>query len=376
MRIIRNSIVLLLIVGALWHFYGESFQHSGLEGVFEEIQTDVNQIRENPNVTSAINTINQEIQLLFGRLTDNLQNNEQSTEPAPQTPQLEEPSKQSFSVHNVEIGDERSDVEQKAGEPIRSSLNEYGVEWVSYHENYHNFFMAAYDEQDKVAGLYTNQDLLSSTHGITFTSSRESVLATLDEPLKAIRKGLINYQIQDNQEYNTFLIDSNYVTIFYDKHENSTVTAIQIISSELEKQKGAYFANPSGELKEGLEYQLFDLTNAARVKHGLSVLDWDEAVRQTARDHSTDMAENNYFGHTNLEGQSPFDRMAEDDIVFRIAGENLAAGQPSSIFAHEGLMNSLGHRENKLKQDYEALAVGVSFNRDSQPFYTENFLTK
>jgi uncharacterized protein YkwD len=197
-----------------------------------------------------------------------------------------------------------------------------------------------------------------------------------NDPLESIRKGFVSYQIQNNQEYDTFLIDNNYVTIFYDKHEDNSVTAIQIISGELEQKKEKFFTDASAELKEGFEYQLFDLTNAARVNHGLSVLSWEEAVRETARGHSTDMADNNYFSHTNLEGQSPFDRMTADGISYRMAGENLAMGQLSSIFAHEGLMNSLGHRENILQSDFESLAVGVAFNTESRPYYTENFLTK
>ncbi|WP_067726787.1 CAP domain-containing protein [Oceanobacillus damuensis] len=373
---IRHIIVLLLIAGALWHFYGDTFQRSGVTGVYEEIQTNVNEIRQNPNVIAAVDTINQEIQLLLDRLTSNQEDDQQAPQPVAERPSLEAPSEQSFSIHNIEIGDDRSDVEEQAGDPERSSMNEYGTEWVTYHENYQNFFMAAYDEQNKVVGLYTNQDLLTSTVGIDFNSTRESVLSALDEPLKAIRKGFTNYQIEDNEEHDTFLIDNNYVTVFYDKHQDNTFTAIQIIHADLEQQKNAYYAEPSEALKEGLEYQLFDLTNAARVIHGYPVLEWHEPLRATAQAHSSDMAENNYFSHTNLEGQSPFDRMAEDDIAFRTAGENLAAGQPSSIFAHEGLMNSLGHRENILKEDYETLAVGVSFGEDAVPFYTENFLTE
>ena len=88
------------------------------------------------------------------------------------------------------------------------------------------------------------------------------------------------------------------------------------------------------------------------------------------------MAVNNYFSHTGLDGRSPFERMEQDGITFRIAGENLAAGQPSSIFAHQGLMNSLGHRENILKNEFNHLAVGVAFNDDAQPFYTEKFITQ
>ena len=40
--------------------------------------------------------------------------------------------------------------------------------------------------------------------------------------------------------------------------------------------------------------------------------------------------------------------MKRDGIQFNVAAENLAYGQQSSIYAHEGLMNSLGHRENIL----------------------------
>ncbi|OZU88001.1 serine protease [Virgibacillus indicus] len=377
MRKLRNIIIILFIAFAFWHFYGDTFQRSGVQGVVQDMESTVNDIKENPNVAAAIDTLNQEIQLLFGKLKDFGSDSDEPNHPVAEKPELDEPAEQSFSVHNVEIGDERSDVGDQAGEPMHTTLNEYGVDWVTYHENYQNFFMAAYDEKDQVVGLYTNQDLLTSTKGISFADTRDSVLSALnEEPLEAIRKGFVNYQIQSNQEYDVFLIDNNYVTIFYDKHENNTITAIQMISGELEQEKKNYFSEPSEELKEGFEHQLFDLTNAARVEHGLSVLSWEENLRKTVRDHSADMAENNFFSHTNQEGQSPFDRMKEDDIVSRMAGENLAASQLSSIFAHEGLMNSLGHRENILKEEYEALAVGVAFNSDSQPFYTVNFLTK
>ncbi len=68
--------------------------------------------------------------------------------------------------------------------------------------------------------------------------------------------------------------------------------------------------------------------------------------------------------------------MEEDNISFLAAGENLAAGQMSSIFAHEGLMNSLGHRENILQTQFESLGIGVAFDSESKPYFTENFLAK
>ncbi|RLL44859.1 serine protease [Oceanobacillus piezotolerans] len=373
---IRTIIFLLLLAWGFWHFYGDIWKQAGFQGVYDDIRTDINQVSENPTIHAVVDTINQEFQRFMGMVQDNIGEDETPNEPMVEKPELQQPTEQEFSINNIEIGDIRSEVEAKVGEPKRASENEYGVDWVAYHENYQNFFMVAYDDKDQVAGLYTNQDLVSSTHGISLESTQEEVLAAIaEEPLDGIRKGLVTYQLDNNQEYDIFLMDDNYITIFYDKHENKTVTAIQIISKELEQEKKAYFGEPNDDLKQGFEYQLFDLTNAARVNHGLPVLSWAEPVRQTARDHSTDMAVNNYFSHTNQEGQSPFDRMTEDAISYTMAGENLAAGQPSSIFAHEGLMNSLGHRENKLHTGFEALAVGVAFNEDDQPYYTENYLS-
>lgn len=288
-------------------------------------------------------------------------------------PNLTVPKQQIFSVNNIELGNTKNEVEQKVGTEKRISSNEYGVQWYTYHENYQNFVMVAYDDTDKVVGLYTNQDLISSTKGIKLGIRKQLVIDTLGKPLAEISKGTVYYQLQEDRDYDMFYLNGSFVTIFYDKHQENTVTAIQLIDEQLEKNKREFYTVATEPLKEGFEYQLFDLTNAERVKHGLTILNWDNRVKETARKHSNDMAEHNYFSHTNLKEQSPFDRMLEDDIMFNLAGENLAFGQFSSIYAHEGLMNSLGHRENILQRDYEYLGIGVAFDNESHPYFTENF---
>jgi uncharacterized protein YkwD len=295
---------------------------------------------------------------------------------SPEASELTPPSERTFSFANIELGDTKESVENSLGSPVTSTINEYGTEWHAYHQDYRNFLMLAYDDNNQVAGAYTNQDLISSTSGIRHGSPQEYVRSELGQSMDKIKKGFTVYQLNEDREYDLYQLDGSYVSIFYDKHKGNTVTAIQVISEGMEEQRKDFYTQPSRDLKEGYELQLFDLTNAARVKHGLQPLEWDESVRSTARRHSTDMAENNYFNHTNLEGQSPFDRMSEDGIRFSVAGENLAYGQPSSIFAHEGLMNSLGHRENILKSDFRLLGVGVDFNTQSQPYYTQNFYSK
>ncbi|MFD2002769.1 CAP domain-containing protein [Peribacillus frigoritolerans] len=380
LRKLFNIVVLILLLSGLWYGYGKDIQESGFKAGVSAFASDVRSFINGPEVTTALEKLSTGVSSLIGSLTETLdtasEKESQETEKV-KKPALEAPADASFSVRNIEIGDTKDDVEKMAGKAKRNTRNEYGVDWFAYHENYQNFFMVAYDNNNKVVGLYTNQDLISSKEGIKRGTPKKTVTGKMAEPVTKLLKGNVYYQIRsDGGEYDMFEMDNSYVTIFYDKHEKNTVTAIQIIDAKLEKQKSGYFAEAGPGLKKGFEYQLFDLTNASRVNHDLSVLTWDKRVKVTAQDHSADMAVNQYFNHTNLEGESPFDRMEDDKIKFRMAGENLAAGQNSSIFAHEGLMNSIGHRENKLQKDFESLGVGVAFDKENKPYYTENYLTK
>ena len=362
----RRFLLIILIIALAYgsrHLWIDSAQKLVPSSIIDSIPNEIE---------SSLNDLTQYFQSLF---SENNISFDTEQKPERVAPELTAPEEQIFSVHNTELGDSRADVEGEIGEPMRSSENEYGLNWVTYHDDYHEFVMVAYDDQDIVRGLYTNQDLISSTTDIEYGSDKNVVRDQLGDPETYMSKGLFRYEVNQDQEYDLFQVDNSYVTLFYDEHQDNTVTAIQIIDYDLEQSKNDIYTEPNDQLKEGFEFQLFDLTNATRVNHNLPILTWDADVRDTARDHSLDMAENDYFGHTNLEGLSPFDRLQQDDISFSTAGENLAYGQFSSIFAHEGLMNSLGHRENILQERFLNLGVGVAFNNESQPFYTEKFYT-
>lgn len=281
-----------------------------------------------------------------------------------------------FAIHNVTLGMSKEEAQAKVGLPLRLMKNEYGTDWHSYHTNYQNYVLLAYDENGMVNGMFTNQDIISSTEGLTINSTKEEVRNKLGVPLKSLQKGNVQYILDTRDEYDVFKIDDLYITVFYDIHEENTVTALQVIHQDLEEKRPEIYAAADDELREGYEYLLFELTNSARIQRELPLLQWDEQTTLTARKHSEDMAEKEYFSHTNKEGESPFDRMSDDGIDFFVAGENLAYGQYSSIFAHEGLMNSLGHRENIVKPDFGYLGVGAAFNDENQPFYTANFFNR
>ena len=375
-----SSILSLLFVAyltsPLWekpasHYVDVSF----LETIDAQVIKGYEFLKDQPYIDNTIEDLSRSISILPEKLT--LEENKTSYAPVTQVekPTLATPTDGLFSVHNIQIGDKMDSVIQELGKAKRITTNEYGSQWHTFHKDFQNFMMVSFDESSRVNGLFTNNDLIASSFGVQLNSPKSVVQKALGKPIKQIQKGNINYILNDDGEMDTFLIENVYVTIFYDVHENDTVAAIQIISEGLEKQKAALYGNTSEDLREGFEFQLFDLTNAARVHHKIPPVTWESTIRGTAYKHSLDMADKNYFSHTNLAGKSPFDRMTMDDINYSVAGENLAYGQSSSIFAHEGLMNSIGHRKNLLIRDFTFLGVGVAFNDENQPYYTENFFT-
>lgn len=378
LRSFIRFVVIIFLLAFAWNFASNQLNQSGPVHFLQSIKNEVQSKIESGEVEEAFHALTSIVFSIIGVVEDVLDDKEDPEKKIDlvKSPNLKTPDEHVFSIYNIEIGDAKDNVEKILGTPKRSSLNEYGKEWFTYHENFHNFVNVMYDENQKVIGLYSNQDMISSTVDIKLGSSKEFVHQQLGAPLTRIQKGFVFYQLQEDADYDIFQLDESYVTIFYDQHEDNTVTSIQIIDEELEQAKTDFYTKASDKLKEGFEYQMFDLTNATRVQHNLPTLTWDDHVKETAREHSADMAKNHYFDHTNLEGQSPFDRMKEDDLFFTLAGENLAYGQFSSIFAHEGLMNSMGHRKNILQSDFEYLGIGVAFNAESHPYYTQNYYAK
>lgn len=108
---------------------------------------------------------------------------------------------------------------------------------------------------------------------------------------------------------------------------------------------------------EESEQRMLELVNKERVKRGYGELTMDDELVRLARAHSKDMFERGYFSHDNPDGEDPFDRMKRFSIEFRVAGENLALA-PNVELAHEGLMNSPGHRANILTAEFGMVGIG------------------
>lgn len=95
------------------------------------------------------------------------------------------------------------------------------------------------------------------------------------------------------------------------------------------------------------EVALFvDLMNDHRELVGCPRLTWNDEVASVAQLHSADMAERDFFDHTNPDGESPFDRLQNAGIDYSGAAENIAWGYNTAEAVLDGWLNSPGHKAN------------------------------
>ena len=107
--------------------------------------------------------------------------------------------------------------------------------------------------------------------------------------------------------------------------------------------------------------QVVELTNIERAKANLQPLKLNDKLSNAAEDHSNDMAQDNFFSHTGVDGSTVSDRVKNNGYEYSRVGENIAAGQTSAAEVVEGWMNSPGHRANILNPNYAEIGVGYEY---------------
>ncbi len=121
------------------------------------------------------------------------------------------------------------------------------------------------------------------------------------------------------------------------------------------------------------EQKMVDLVNSERIAAGLPALKVDMRLVKTASMKSQDMINNNYFDHNSPTYGSPFDLMKSQGITYRTAGENLA-GHRTVEGAHNGLMNSPGHRANILNKNFTHVGIGIIDGGKYGKMFTQHFI--
>ena len=151
-----------------------------------------------------------------------------------------------------------------------------------------------------------------------------------------------------------------------------------------------------------LERLIHERTNEQRPQRQLSTLAYDEDLVIIARGHSRDMAETDFFAHTNPRGQDATDRaravgygcrkdygsyytdgVAENIFQAWLYSSAVEVGYQTiknwttqaelAVNIVDGWMESPGHRQNILEETYDREGIGLSITRDDKVFVTQNF---
>ena len=85
----------------------------------------------------------------------------------------------------------------------------------------------------------------------------------------------------------------------------------------------------------------------------------NETLNLAAQWHSEDMATQNYFSHTGLDGRDPGQRITDAGYVWRTYGENIAAGQADVDAVMQAWINSPGHCANIMGANFEEVGFGM-----------------
>jgi uncharacterized protein YkwD len=129
-------------------------------------------------------------------------------------------------------------------------------------------------------------------------------------------------------------------------------------------------AKPKAEFEpNATEQEIIDLTNAERRKANLSALTASPQLVKVARLHSENMAKQDKLDHT-LDEKTADQRVTDAGYRWARSGENIAKGQRTPAEVVTSWMNSQGHRDNILTQEYTEIGVAVVEAKDGQKYWT------
>jgi len=135
-------------------------------------------------------------------------------------------------------------------------------------------------------------------------------------------------------------------------------------------------------------FLIHNLINEQRKSNGLTPLSWNPKLAQASLNHSTDMANRDYFEHNDPEGHDFVYRYSQVgfDCQIPISSSEYSEGGENIMFLDgylgektvasqtvTGWMNSAGHRANILTSYFQSEGIGVAESLDGKIYATEDF---
>lgn len=285
------------------------------------------------------------------------------------------------------IGMSREQLIDRMGEPTRKDPSTYGYEWWIYNQNWEQYIQVGIHE-NKVNMFYTNAPEWSWSNfapGMLYSDWQEHWNEESEISFQ-FQLGYYTFSLteQDLAERPLKIIGNTAIQLYVDVHDQNKISGIRVMDLETLLIHRPYALKYVGQLLEvpdlseeewkevegSYERQIFDIVNVTRRINLLEPFEWHEQAAFVAKGHSLDMLEHEFFDHRSPGKGELSDRLEEGQVLYRSAGENIAWNYIDGPDAHEGWMNSLGHRKNVMQADFSHIGVGVV-----QKYYTQNFIT-
>ncbi|MFP5111151.1 CAP domain-containing protein [Bacillaceae bacterium C204] len=285
------------------------------------------------------------------------------------------------------IGKNEDELEKNLGTPVRIDKSMYGYQWFIYNQNPKSYLQVGVENNRIVTIFAIGQNLDVAPFEIG--QPVEEIFNThyIDTNINLEYNGnSYRFELNDTDLNLRPMVQLGdiFVQLYIDKFTGNLSSVRFLDASTLIKQRPYELVyngvliqapDPSEEMQraieEDTEQEIFDITNVLRDRNKLKVLQWDENTARAAFQHSKDMSENNDFSHTSKKFGDLDKRLKTADVVYQAAGENIAANYTDGPAVVEGWLNSKGHREALLNEEFSHLGVGVY-----QKYYTQNFIQK
>jgi uncharacterized protein YkwD len=285
------------------------------------------------------------------------------------------------------IGKDINVLESQLGKPVRIDPSYYGYKWFIYNADPKRYLQVGV-ENGKVVTIYAignDLDVAPFRIGQAIEEIFSTVFIETNIDIE-VENSSYRFELNDTDVNMRPLIRLGdiFAILYFDKF-TGTLSSIRFLDATTLIKQRPYELVYRGELIEAkeiedfewtliekaTEQQIFDLTNILRLRHQLGTVQWDEKISEVALGHSKDMFETVTFSHTSEKFGELSDRLEVADVFYQLAGENIAANYIDGPAVVEGWLNSKGHRETLLNNEYTHLGVGVYHK-----YFTQNFIQR
>jgi len=191
--------------------------------------------------------------------------------------------------------------------------------------------------------------------GIILTTFILTLVATLPFSI-FLKRAVLDSQIGSRLVNSTGGLSKNINNIFKGA-ANDSLAFLTVEPTGNESVKLNFKLNKFS-IDKSSEAKMLKMVNKVRKDNMTDTLVLNNQLTDVARKHCEDMFKRGYFSHYTPDNISPFDRMAQADILFDFAGENLAFA-PNVDLAMDGFMKSPGHKANIMSTNFARIGIGV-----------------